>query len=265
MTYIPLLMLYLDDLGMKSTDILHRIQHDNHIQFWMLSFLLSAVVYYTVCVRFHNGLNKIPGPFLASLSSFWKFYVVWCEDMPRRNSLLHEKFGPLVRIGPNHVSASSAEAIQTIHRAKTGFVKVISFPRSTSVIFLLRDRQSSIYGILQPRLNGQDLHNVFSTQDPEFHTALKRTIGSLYTTAAVIELEFHIDSCIQLFVSQMRDLSRERSATVDMSAWMQYYAFDTLGAINFSRKLGFLDAGADIDGICKLDHGQMMYFALVCL
>ena len=53
--------------------------------------------------------------------------MVWREDMPRRNTLLHEKFGPLVRIGPNHVSASSAEALQAVHRAKTGLNKGGSF------------------------------------------------------------------------------------------------------------------------------------------
>jgi hypothetical protein len=48
-----------------------------------------------------------------------------------------------------------------------------------------------------------------------------------------------------------------------MAAWMQFYAFDTLGEINFSTKLGFLDTGTDVNGICELDHEQMMYFALV--
>lgn len=120
-----------------------------------------------------------------------------------------------------------------------------------------------MYGILNPRLDNQILHNVFSTQDPVFHADLKRTIGSLYTLAAVSEYEFHIDSCIQLFLSRIRDFTQHQSAIIDMSAWLQYYAFDSLGQINFSRTLGFLATGTDVDGICKLDHKQMMYFASV--
>ncbi|MCJ1237848.1 hypothetical protein MMC14_005835 [Varicellaria rhodocarpa] len=165
--------------------------------------------------------------------------------MPRRNALLHQKFGPLVRIGPNHVSASSEDAVQVIHRAKTGFNK------------------SSIYGILQPRLHNQILHNVFSEQDPAIHARLKRTMGSLYTTTAATELEFHIDSCVRLFTSRMEEFAREPGKAVNMSAWLQYYAFDSLGEVNFSRKLGFLASGTDVDGICELDHKQMMYFALM--
>jgi hypothetical protein len=114
-------------------------------------------------------------------------------------------------------------------------------------------------------LEGADLHNVFSTQDPDFHAALKRTIGSLYTTTAVVKLEHHIDNCTRVFLSKMQEMIELQKPTgVDMSAWLQYYAFDSLGEINFSKRLGFLDTGTDIDGICELDHKQMMYFALVC-
>lgn len=53
------------------------------------------------------------------------------------------------------------------------------------------------------------------------------------------------------------------STRVDIAAWLQYYAFDSLGAVNFSQMLGFLESGTDVDGICHLDHEQMMYFAVV--
>ncbi|KAI8946322.1 cytochrome P450, partial [Xylaria longipes] len=200
---------------------------------------------YLVRTRYYHGLNKIPGPFLASISSLWKWHIVYQEKMPFKNTELHEKHGPLVRIGPNHISASSAESIQVVHRSRSGFTK------------------SGIYGILQPRFEGSDLHNVFSTQDAEYHAALKRTMGTLYTTTAVSGLEYHLDDCTRLFLSKMNDiLGSEKSAKVDMAAWLQYYAFDSLGAVNFSQMLGFLESGTDVDGICHLDHEQMMYFAV---
>ncbi|KAI0193057.1 hypothetical protein EV127DRAFT_425616 [Xylaria flabelliformis] len=44
--------------------------------------------------------------------------------MPFKNTELHEKHGPLVKIGPNHISASSVESIQVVHRSRSGFAKV---------------------------------------------------------------------------------------------------------------------------------------------
>ena len=43
---------------------------------------------------------------------------------------LHKKYGPLVRIGPNHVSVSDPKAINIIYGLKTGFTKVK--PQSSS-------------------------------------------------------------------------------------------------------------------------------------
>lgn len=89
-------------------------------------------------------------------------------------------------------------------------------------------------------------------------------MGSLYTTTAVSGLEYHLDDCTQLFISKMNGIiGSEKSAPVDLAAWLQYYAFDSLGAVNFSQMLGFLESGTDVDGICHLDHDQMMYFAVV--
>ncbi|TRX98040.1 hypothetical protein FHL15_001250 [Xylaria flabelliformis] len=167
------------------------------------------------------------------------------EQYSPSHTELHEKHGPLVRIGPNHISASSVESIQVVHRSRSGFTK------------------SGIYGLLQPRFEGSDLHNVFSTQDAEYHAALKRTVGTLFTTTAVSGLEYHLDDCTQLFLSKMNEILRsEKSGKVDMAAWLHYYAFDCLGAVNFSKMLGFLESGTDVDGICHLDHEQMMYFAV---
>lgn len=81
-----------------------------------------------------------------------------------------------------------------------------------------------------------------------------------------MDLEFHIDDCTQLFLSKMNNIiASQEPAVVDMSSWLQYYAFDSLGNIQFSRKLGFLETGTDVDRICHYDHEQMMYFALVLM
>lgn len=89
-----------------------------------LGTILILCFGYLLRNRYYHGLNKIPGPFIASLTSLWKWNVVRREEMPFVNTELHEKHGPLVRIGPNHVSASSAESIQTVHRSRSGFTKV---------------------------------------------------------------------------------------------------------------------------------------------
>ena len=50
---------------------------------------------------------------------------------------------------------------------------------------------------------------------------------------------------------------------MDMSAWLQFYSFDCLGAISFSQKLGFLASGTDVDGMIRAVDDIFDYVALV--
>lgn len=74
--------------------------------------------------RYRKGLRAIPGPFLASISNYWKISGVYHGDMHHKNRKVHEKYGPVVRIGPNHVSFASVDALNLIHGSKQAFAKV---------------------------------------------------------------------------------------------------------------------------------------------
>lgn len=88
-------------------------------------FLLTAsVILRFLLQRYHSGLINVPGPFLASLSDLYRFRLVWLEDVSNRSLRLHRKYGPLLRLGPNYVSASSSESVHAIYRSGTGFQKV---------------------------------------------------------------------------------------------------------------------------------------------
>lgn len=79
-----------------------------------------------------------------------------------------------------------------------------------------------------------------------------------------MEYEPNLDRSLDLFIRKLKDLVKSRpQQPVDVSAWLQFWTFDALGEVNFSRPMGFLDAGEDIDGICQLDHDMMVYFANV--
>lgn len=89
-----------------------------------LTIVAVWMVFIMIWTWYGHGLHRVPGPFFASISSFWKWNIIRKEEMPWRNTLLHQKYGPLVRIGPNHISASSPEAMRAIHIDKRGLKKV---------------------------------------------------------------------------------------------------------------------------------------------
>lgn len=100
-------------------------------QHWPL-VAFTVVVAWLVRNRYHNGLNKYPGPFLASLTDWWRFFDVYGRRPERSHIALHKKYGPVVRLGPNTLSFSDPEALKTIYGLNKGFIKVcLSLARMT--------------------------------------------------------------------------------------------------------------------------------------
>lgn len=87
--------------------------------------LILLLCFQLLRTRYRKGLRDIPGPFVASFSNLWKIVAVYHGDMPRRNVALHEQYGPVVRIGPKHVSFASPEAFSIIHSSRQAYAKVV--------------------------------------------------------------------------------------------------------------------------------------------
>ena len=94
-------------------------------------YLLGAVllVLYlanTIRVALRPGLRNLPGPFSARFSRWYRSSLVFGGKAPEEYRKLHEQYGPIVRIGPNHVSFADPVAIPIIYGIGTGnrFLKV---------------------------------------------------------------------------------------------------------------------------------------------
>lgn len=94
----------------------------------VLAATLAAYRYY-----FHP-LRRIPGPLLAKFTDAQRFFDTAGGRAELTHRLLHAKYGPVVRIGPNTVSLSDPECIKLIYSNKANFPKV-GRPLSSSIYF----------------------------------------------------------------------------------------------------------------------------------
>lgn len=98
------------------------------------SFLEIAVALLAICftidvirTRFRKGLRNIPGPFVASVSNIDRVWSCATGLQMNYHLKLHEKYGPLVRIGPNHVSFADCNLIPLVYDIKSRFMKVSNY------------------------------------------------------------------------------------------------------------------------------------------
>jgi hypothetical protein len=83
-----------------------------------------AVAAWLLRNRYHNGLSKFPGPFMASLTNWWRFVDVYGQRPEITHRNLHAKYGDVVRLGPNSLSFADPKALKTIYGLNKGFIKV---------------------------------------------------------------------------------------------------------------------------------------------
>ncbi|KAF5571396.1 pisatin demethylase cytochrome P450 [Fusarium pseudoanthophilum] len=196
--------------------------------------------------RYRPGLSCIPGPPLAKWTKLWRLYDVYKGQSHQTAIRLHKKHGPLVRIAPNIISVGDPAAIKTIYGLTGAFTKTL---------------QSAFYPIQSISWNKKPQMNLFSTRDSVYHREQKKKVAHAYSLTSLLGSEEAMDSCTELFTSRLDEWATT-DKPIDLGAWLQYYAFDVVGEVTFAQKLGFLETGADVDGMMETIEGILFYAAL---
>ncbi|EAQ85262.1 hypothetical protein CHGG_09276 [Chaetomium globosum CBS 148.51] len=196
-------------------------------QHW-LPITLAVVVAWLVRNRYHNGLNKYPGPFLASLTDWWRFFDVYGRRPERSHIALHRKYGPVRSPARDHAD---------------------------------RAVQSDFYVVQQSVVKGHSLPSLFSTTDNDFHMQFRRCVNSAFAMSALVQYEPFVDNTTKLFLKQTERLYIDKPGTCDFTQWLQFYAFDVIGEITYSKRHGFIEKNEDVDGIVAYLTKLFLYVA----
>lgn len=218
-----------------------------------LLLLLSALslIIHLLHDKYGHGINHLSGPLLASYTDLWRLWLVW-RGRPRAETVhiaLHSQYGPIVRLGPRTVSIADPETIRTIYARNAGFVK------------------SDFYSVQQSVFkDGCPLESLFNTTDGTYHAKLRRALANAYAMSSLVLFEPLVDSTTRAFLEQVTNRYADRdddAGICDFGAWLQYYAFDVIGELTFSKRLGFVDRGEDVDSIIANIEWVLRYFAVV--
>ncbi|KAJ9229416.1 hypothetical protein DTO169E5_8872 [Paecilomyces variotii] len=195
-----------------------------------------------------SPLNSIPGPFLAKWTNLWRLFDVWGGRCELTQKLLHEKYGPVVRLGPNMVSLGDPALIATLYGINGDWLKT-DFYHSNSVF-----------------QDGKIIYTLFSETDNVRHAQMKRPIAQLYSQNGLRDLEPHINNTISYFIQRLDQefiMGRNKDGICDLATWLSYYAWDVVGEVTFSTPFGFLEKATDIGNTIMVSERALDYFAVV--
>ena len=113
---------------------------------------------------------------------------------------------------------------------------------------------------------GHFMMGMFNTTDEKYHAKLRRAVSNAFAMSTLVQFEPLVDSTSVEFLKQLSQRYADRSdefGICDFGTWLQYYAFDVIGELTYSKRLGFVDGGIDVDNIIGSLEWFLGYAAVV--
>lgn len=98
---------------------------------------------------------------------------------------------------------------------------------------------------------GSALPAVFNTRDEAMHKQLKNPIAPMFSLSNTITHENFVNQVLQVLFHQLDRRFVDSHTTFDLGNWLQYFAFDVMGTLTFSKRYGFLEKGQDVNGMLE--------------
>ncbi|KAK1752187.1 Pisatin demethylase 13 [Echria macrotheca] len=206
--------------------------------YWALAILtgLALSLWVSREVYIWHVYMDVPCPFSNSLSCNWTLATKgYRGTLFEWQKMLHEKYGPLVRIGPYHVLTNDPAVYRRVNSVRSNYFK------------------SVWYNVLARFTKGQD--NLVSmggrsnmARHRELHSLLGPSFSGKENTSPTQEeaVDKQIAALINLLATKyVQATPSESFRPCDFSAIGQYFTLDVISSIVWSQPFGFL-ADADV-------------------
>ncbi|TGJ87870.1 hypothetical protein E0Z10_g895 [Xylaria hypoxylon] len=158
---------------------------------------------------------------------------------------MHDKYGPVVRMGPNYLDVDYSSLIKTCFD-RNGIWK-----------------KSELYAVGGVMNNGKITYNIFSETDSAAFIQMKKPVAKHFSMNGVLPFQNHIDSVLAHFVRKIDerygDAGDEETDAFDFGKWMLYLAWDMVGKVTYGKRIGYLDYGYDFDGTLRKSQKAVDY------
>ncbi|EFQ31517.1 cytochrome P450 [Colletotrichum graminicola] len=190
-------------------------------------FMAVIVVWY---IKSWYRLRHIPGPLLNSISIAPMNFMTLGGKLSFKLKDLGDRYGPLVRVGPNEVLFGDADSCRIISAVRSDFVKGPWYALSKVV---------------------PDQDSLFSLRDDQERKELKSKLSPGYSGRENGGFEPGVDRVVAQFINliESKYISTSNNfCPIEFSHKSQYFALDVVSEISFGEALGFLAKDKDLFG-----------------
>ncbi|KAH7915810.1 cytochrome P450 [Hygrophoropsis aurantiaca] len=195
-----------------------------------------------------HPLAEYPGPFLCKLTQFWNVWVMWGGKQHVYRLWMHEKYGPIVRIGPNELSIVDKELMPSILGPQ-------GMPKGP----LNADKR-----LTPASEKHKDDYSLQGCRDSQRHAKLRKAWSKAFTNSPMKDYEeLMLQRALQLIETLdkfCRD-SPDGYGHVDISKWINFFSYDFMGDLIFGGGFELMRDG-DKDGLWHSMETAIIYPAM---
>ncbi|KAH6645040.1 cytochrome P450 [Truncatella angustata] len=199
--------------------------------------LALIIIFYNLLMMFYNlvvhPLRSYPGPLFNRISRFPRVYWQLTGQLPFRVRELHDRYGTIIRLGPNELAFRDPVAWKDIYGRRANGDEM---PPEHNYYHFGDEGSTSMLGA-----------------EKEEHDRLRRYIAPGFSERAIREQEPVIGGYVDLLIQRLQERCDEK---VDMTAWLNYTTFDIIGYLSFGSDFGCLE-NADYHPWVKLINGAV--------
>ncbi|EGZ76753.1 cytochrome P450 [Neurospora tetrasperma FGSC 2509] len=187
----------------------------------ILLYIIGSAIYNI----FFHPLASYPGPLLQRASPI-PFSIRHCLGIQAfHTQTLHDKYGPVVRIAPNHLSFTDVRAWRDI------FGHIAGSRHG-------QEEMSKFKSFVRP-IDDQPVHILSAGR--EEHGQLRRALANSFSDASMRGQGPLIGKYIDLLIHKLHEQGQEGKVPLNATSWYNSVTFDVAGDLIFGMSFGALD------------------------
>ncbi|KAJ5096607.1 Cytochrome P450 [Penicillium angulare] len=187
-------------------------------------------------IRVERRIADVPGPFIARFTDWWRVYHYIKGDWGETILWWHQRYGDLIRTGPNRISVGDPLEVPRVYQVKPLLHK------------------GTMYRTLIGWFRGENVAGLEGMVDEVQHANTKRVIASAYSWNAVVGYEPQITYSALELIDNIG-----KHPVIDINDWIPWWGIDSMNRIAFSSSLGFMknarDVGRTLEATRKITAG----------
>ncbi|UPX20608.1 uncharacterized protein EKO05_0010836 [Ascochyta rabiei] len=206
----------------------------------LVALIGTSLIAYFVLVWYEwRRLSHVPGPLWAGFTKLWMVYQSQQRRQPHAFKEANDRYGPLVRVGPNEVITNDPNVLRKVMAVRSeytrgNFHKAFKFDPT-------RD-------------------NLFSMRDEAAHTKLRAKMAAGYSGKENTSMEGVVDERVASFINLIEDkyLSTAKEfRPVDLGEKTSFFTMDVITDLAFGQPFGNLDTDSDVYDYLKITKSSL--------